>query len=174
VDLIGAEESAAGLLMAAEPAGAAVGALLLTRLVSPETRSRLLGPLTVLTGVPLGAMAFAPPVAVSPVLLLASGLFAAYQTVANALFVRTVPDELRGQAVGIVASGLFAAQGLGISASGLFAEIAGPAAAIATFAVIGVLAAIPAGIAWRQAARPSRTREKGGVIMTRGKPIEWH
>ena len=71
-------------------------------------------------------------------------------------------------------AGLFAAQGLGISASGLFAEIAGPAAAIATFAVIGVLAAIPAGIAWRQAARPSRTREKGGVIMTRGKPIEWH
>ncbi|MEU6711675.1 MFS transporter [Nonomuraea sp. NPDC046802] len=150
---ISAGTVAAGLFLAAESVGSAAGGLLLTRLVPAELRSRLLGPLTVLTGVPLLAMVFAPPVWLSLVLLVLSGVFAAYQVVANATFVMAVAVEYRGQAVGIAASGLFAAQGIGILGSGLLAEAIRAAASIATFAAVGVLAAVPAGVAWRRATR---------------------
>lgn len=152
-DQIGAGAVTGGLFLAAEAAGAAVGGLLLGRLVPPDVRPRLLGPLTALTGVPLVGMAVTPPAGLSAALLVASGLFASYQVVANALFVRAVPDELRGQAVGIAASGLFAAQGLGIFASGLLAEAVGPGASVAAFGAAGLLASIPAGVAWRRASR---------------------
>ncbi|WP_327584360.1 MFS transporter [Nonomuraea sp. NBC_00507] len=152
-DQIGAGAVAVGLFLAAESVGSVAGGLLLTRLLSAEVRSRLLGPLTVLTGVPLVAMVFAPPVWLSLVLLVLSGVFVAYQVVANAMFVMSIAVEYRGQAVGIAASGLFAAQGLGILGSGLLAEAVGPAASIAAFAAIGVLAAVPVGVAWRRATR---------------------
>ncbi|MGP3955948.1 MFS transporter [Nonomuraea sp. 3N208] len=152
-DQIGAGAAAAGLFLAAESVGSVAGGLLLARLVSAGLRLRLLGPLTVLTGVPLVAMVFAPSIWLSLVLLVLSGVFVAYQVVANATFVMSIAVEYRGQAVGIAASGLFAAQGLGILGSGLFAEVVGPAASIAAFAAVGVLAAVPAGVAWRRATR---------------------
>ncbi|WP_084957751.1 MFS transporter [Thermoactinospora rubra] len=161
-DQIGAGTVAAGLFLAAEPIGSVAGGLLLARLVPADLQHRLLGPLTLLTGVPLMAMAFAPPAWPSLMLLVLSGVFVAYQVIANATFVMSVAVEYRGQGVGLAASGLFAAQGLGILGSGLLAEAVGPAASIAAFAAAGVLAAVPAWVAWQRATRPHEHAGKEG------------
>jgi hypothetical protein len=64
---------------------------------------------------------------------------------------RAVPDESRGQAYGLAAAALQAAQGLGIALAGLLAELSTPATAIAVFAAVGVLAGSGAAAGWQRA-----------------------
>ncbi|WP_053174897.1 MFS transporter [Nonomuraea sp. SBT364] len=157
-DGLGAGSEVAGMLMAAVPLGTLAGVTVFARYVPPRARLTLLGPLSVLTSVPLVFAAFDPGVAGSVLLWTLIGVFSAYQVTANAEFVRAVPDHRRGQAVGLAGSGLVAAQGLGIAAGGLLAELTDPAAAIAIAGVGGVLAAVPIAVAWRPIARESGAR----------------
>ena len=105
---------AVGLLMAAMPAGSAVGTYLLVRFVPAAVRSKFMGPLAAATGVPLAVCVLHPNLVFSLVLWTASGLFFGYQVQVITEFVRTVPDQQRGQAIGIASSGLLAVQGFGI------------------------------------------------------------
>ena len=149
---VGAGPTAIGWLLAVESAAMVLGAFLLVRFVPLERRLRLLGPLAVLTVVPLIAYAAGPGLAAGLVLLGLSGLFAAYQVTVSATFMERVPDERRGQAYGIARSGLIAVQGLGVVAGGLVAELTGSVSTtIAIAGVLGVAAAIPAAISWQQA-----------------------
>ncbi|GLW05754.1 MFS transporter [Microtetraspora sp. NBRC 13810] len=145
---LGMGGAGAGVLMAAGPLGALAGVLVLGRMVPAPARLALLGPLTVLTSVPLILVATGPGPAGSVALLALSGLCSAYQVTANAEFVTGVPDHLRGRAVGLAGSGLIAAQGLGMAAGGLLAELTGPGTAITTAGVLGTLAALPLATAW--------------------------
>nr|BFE84214.1 hypothetical protein GCM10020093_068150 [Planobispora longispora] len=101
----------AGLLMGAMPTGTVVGAFLFSRYVSPSKRLRVMGWMAMLTCAPLIACAMRPPLAVVLVLWFISGVGGAYQLAANAAFVQCVPAERRGQAFGLVQSGLLAVQG---------------------------------------------------------------
>ncbi|MEU6788367.1 MFS transporter [Nonomuraea angiospora] len=152
-DGLGAGSAVAGVLMAAAPLGTLTGVTVFARYVPSRARLTLLGPLAVLTSVPLVFAAFEPGVAGSVVLWTLIGVFSAYQVTANAEFVRAVPDHRRGQAVGLAGSGLIAAQGLGIAAGGLMAELSDPAIAIAVAGVAGILAAVPIAVAWRTMTR---------------------
>ncbi|GLZ49352.1 MFS transporter [Actinomycetospora sp. NBRC 106375] len=151
---LGGGPVAVGLLLAANPLGAALGIVLLTRLVPPHVRNRLLGPLAVASCVPLVASALDPPLAGVLALWVLSGLFCAYQVPANAAFVAAVPDAHRGQAFGLAVTALRVTQGLGVLLAGLLAEITGPAPAVAAAGAVGVLVAFACAVAWSRARAP--------------------
>ena len=95
---LGGGAGTVGLLMAAQPAGAVVGAVLPARLVAPARRPGLLGPLAVLSYTPRLGGALHPGVVVSLALWAVSGPGTSYQLVANSAFVFAVPAACRGRA----------------------------------------------------------------------------
>ncbi len=147
---LGAGTPAVGVLMAALPLGTAVGAWLLLRM-SPERRSRLIGPLAVLTAAPLIACVFKPGLALSTGLWAASGLFAAYQVQASASFVRSIPDHRRGQVIGLASSSMIAAQGIGLIGFGALADHWGAANAISFAGAAAFVLALPLAAGWYRA-----------------------
>ena len=151
---IGGGPKAAGLLLAASPAGAVVGMWLIT-LWPPERRMRLLGPLAVAACVPLVFCAFTPGLVPTLVLWALSGMASAYHLPTSAAFVQAVPDHQRGQAFGVASTALKGSQGLGILLAGLIADRTSPSLALAVVGAAGVLAALVAGTAWARARQGS-------------------
>ncbi|WP_218952233.1 MFS transporter [Amycolatopsis anabasis] len=148
---IGVSTAAVGVLLAATPAGSALGAVLITRMVRPAWRLRLLGPLAVATSAVLLPIALAPGLWITAGLCLLCGLLSGYDAVGVATFTRTVPAERRGQAYGLATAILRAAQGAGIALAGAVAELTTPSTAIATFAALGVVAGAGAAAGWQRA-----------------------
>ena len=153
---LGAGPAAVGFLLAANPLGAAVGIVLLTRLVAPDARGRLLGPLAVGSCLPLVGSALDPPLPVVMGLWVLSGLCCAYQVPANAAFVAAVTDAHRGQAFGLAVTALRVTQGLGVLLAGLLAQETSPPRAVAISGVVGAATALVAAGAWRRARRATR------------------
>lgn len=151
---IGGGPTAAGLLLAAAPAGTTIGMLLLGRFVPPTLRLRWMGPMAVLACVPLLPCLWYPGLGWTILLWVLSGAASAYHLTANAEFVRTLPDSSRGQAFGLAVTALRLSQGAGILLAGVAAEPWGSGPAISLAGAVGVLAAVGAGIAWRRADRP--------------------
>lgn len=141
--LLGGGAGTLGLLLAAEPVGAVIGALLVTRLIAPERRLRLLVPLAALSLAPLLGYAARPGLPLVLVLLVLSGLGGSYQLIANATFMQLVPGTSRGQVFGLASAGLVAGQGLGLAAAGAVAEILSPAYVVAGAGLVGLLLVIP-------------------------------
>jgi MFS family permease len=141
---------AVGLLMAATPAGTALGTYLWVRFVPTAIRSRWMGPMAAAVGVPFALCAGHPNLILSLVLWTVAGLFFGYQVQAITDFVRTVPDEQRGQAIGIGSSGLLAVQGFGILLGGAVAGIWGVNAAVASAGLLGTVLAIALSWGWRR------------------------
>ena len=151
---VGAGPAAVGLLMAADPLGSVLGAWLFVRLVPPAVRDRLIGVLAVCAGLPLLATALQPTVPVALVLWGLSGMAStAYLLQAQAGFVRATPDHGRGQAIGVAASGLIAAQGVAVLAGGLVADRTTAAIGIAVLGGCGVLLAALGTLAWHRVRR---------------------
>ena len=100
--LLGGGPAAVGLLMAAQPLGSAVGALLLVNLVTPARRAAAMPALAVLASGALVGCALQPGIVVVLGLLVLSGVGTAYQLTANAAFAVLVPAAVRGQAFGLV------------------------------------------------------------------------
>jgi len=145
---VGAGAAGVGVLLAADPVGMVVGTLLL-RLAPSATRVRLLGALAVGTALPLLGYLASPGFGLAVVLLALSGLFSAYQVTAGATFVRLVPDERRGQALGFARAALVASQGLGVAAGGLVAQGSGSiVGTIAAAGAAGTVLALAAATSW--------------------------
>lgn len=161
---LGGGPVAIGLLMAAMPAGTALGAVVIVRWPG-RVRERLIGPLAVATALPMLACVTRPDLAVSVVLWFATGLFAAYQLPAGAAFVRAIPDAHRGQTIGLIGSALIAIQGLGIVIFGGVADHIGAADAIATAGVIALVCAAVLAWVWLRA-------NPKGVMETTAEPTE--
>ena len=159
---LGTGPAAVGFLLAANPLGAAVGIVALTRLVAPEARGRLLGPLAVGSCLPLIGSALDPPLAAVIGLWVLSGLCCAYQIPANAAFVAAVTDAHRGQAFGLAVTALRVTQGLGVLLSGVLAQQTSPPLAVAVSGVVGAATALVAAGAWRRARR-GRARSTEGA-----------
>ncbi|GAA0823144.1 MFS transporter [Streptosporangium amethystogenes subsp. fukuiense] len=138
-----------GLLMGAMPTGTVVGAFLFSRYVSPSNRLRSMGWMAMLTCAPLILCAARPPLPVVLLLWFASGLGGAYQLAANAAFVQCVPAERRGQAFGLVQSGLLASQGVGILVGGAAADHLGPEMVVALAGATGLAVAVALAVLWR-------------------------
>lgn len=165
---IGAGTAAVGLIMAADPIGSAVGALVFGRWTPPGLRSRAVGVLAVLAGLPLLACALRPGLAVSLLLFAVGGVLAAgYQLEVGVELVRLVPDAQRGQVLGVYYAGHATTQGLGVLAAGAMAAVIGPSATIAVAGLLGMLVAVPCAITL---ARTRRHRPAWPTTRATGRP----
>jgi predicted MFS family arabinose efflux permease len=143
--------SALGFLLAANPAGVALGTYLFVRWVPSRLRSRLMAPLGVAAGLPLVLCWPLPPLLLSLLLWAASGFFFCYQVQVVTEFMRAVPDGQRGQAAGIASSGLLAVQGLGVLLGGSVASAWGVKWAVSGAGVVGMALALCLGVMWSRA-----------------------
>ena len=118
----GAGPLAVGLLLAAMPIGTAVAALVVVRVVAPDRRGAIVGPLALVSGLPLLACLAHPPLVLVWILWTATGALTSYSLLANTCFAVGVPAAHRGQAFGLAQAGLIAVQGIGLWVSGLVAD----------------------------------------------------
>jgi predicted MFS family arabinose efflux permease len=152
---LGAGAVGIGLLMAAGPAGTALGTYLFLRLVPIRSRPTWMTALAVAGGLPLVVCWLHPPIVLSIVLWGISGAAAAYQVQVVTEYVRAVPDSRRAQAIGVAASGLLAAQGVGILLGGIVASRFGAASAVGLAGAVAVGLAVWFTVLWARATRPS-------------------
>ena len=158
VEQLGHRATAIGALLAAHPLGVALGGLVVARLVAPDRRERLVGPLVVLSLAPVlaaglvavlagpGDLTFAVVLA----LLFVSGLGTSWLIPLNVSFVQAVPAAYRGRAFGIAVSGLYGVQAIGAFAAGLGAEVLSPGGVVALSGGLGLLLVAPPLIAYRR------------------------
>jgi MFS family permease len=136
---LGGGATATGLLMAAMPAGTAIGVWAYGRRGSDAARARAVPYLAAAGGAMLIASWLSATLVVSLLLWLLCGVCAAYQISVMTRFVRRTPTALRGQAVGLGGAGLTAMQGVGSVAAGILASAWSPAAAVGISGVAAVL-----------------------------------
>lgn len=149
---IGGGTAAVGLIMAADPIGSVLGALVFSRWVPEKAQVKVIGWLGILAGIPLLACVVQPGLIPFMALIAVCGACAtAYNIRATALFVRGLPEGRRAQGSGLLSSGLITVQGLGALLAGVLADRIGPAHTIAWAGFAGVLVAVPIAIGWGRA-----------------------
>jgi MFS family permease len=137
-----------GVILAAEALGETVGAIVLSRFVAPLKRLRLMGPLAVAACAVLILFFWRPDLAVSLLILFASGLCGAFQIAANAAFVSAAPQEQRSQAFGLAQGGISLSQGSVIILAGVAADRYAPALVIAIAGAVGAVVALALAVSW--------------------------
>ncbi|MCW2508423.1 MAG: Arabinose efflux permease [Modestobacter sp.] len=158
--------AAAGLLLAANPAGTALGGLFIGRFCPPHLRERLLAPLL---GLSLGGVLLAGLVplvldrgtaafAVVLVLFFLAGIGGAVNIPLNVAFVQAVPSAYRGRAFGVAVAGLSGFQGLGAVLAGVGADVLRPSTVVALAGGIGLLAVVGPLLAMRRGPTAPGTR----------------
>jgi predicted MFS family arabinose efflux permease len=154
----------AGVLTAAPAAGLFIGAICLTRWIPARRQTDLMRVLGVGACLTLALTALRPPVAVTAVLWLASGVLQAYWIPAVATFNVSVESELRGRAIAIAGAGLSLTQGIALAGGGALAGAIGPTAAVAWFAVAGLLGLAFLNAWWPRAAVAALADEAFGAL----------
>lgn len=139
-----------GLVFAAIPAGSALGAFVLGRLVSPDRRERLIGPLAVGSCASLVLALAQPAFSAALTIFFCAGLFAAYQVAANAAFVAAVEPARRGQAFGLANGGMQVLQGACFVLAGAAAQELSPQTVIALSGGLGTVLAALLAVSWHQ------------------------
>lgn len=147
---LGGPSGSVGYLLAAIPLGSVAGAYLLLRTMPPRWRTRAIGPLAVLSGLPLLGCVAEPALAWSMLLWFASGLFSAYQLDVMTRIVNLTPPTRRGRVVGVLGASLLGVQGLGLIVFGVVADAVSTGATIALAGAAGSLFAV---LAWLALAR---------------------
>jgi MFS family permease len=129
-----------GILLAAVPAGSALGALLLPQ-VPLRDQVRLLLPLAALSCVPLFATSVDPPPAVAAVLWFIAGVLQAFVLTIIAVVTVLTPRERRGRALGLASAGFNVATAAAFALIGWIAELhgIGPARAVSLAGAIGLV-----------------------------------
>ncbi|MEV6153102.1 MFS transporter [Nonomuraea sp. NPDC052129] len=154
----------AGAVLAAAAGGMAVGEFAVGRFAAPGVRERLSLPLAVLIALPWLAFLMAPGVAWAAVLAAVSAAGVSYQLGLQRRFVDAVPEEVRGQAFGLLSAGLMTGQAIGAAAIGVLGEAIGPGPAIFAAGVAGVLVALALSGALRPEARPVSASQVTEVV----------
>ena len=131
-----------GVVLAADALGQTLGAIMFSRFVSPPTRLRFMGPLAVATCGVLILFFLRPGLAVSLLILFASGVCGCYQLAANAAFVTAAPPERRSQAFGLAQGGMSLGQGAVMILAGAAAQHYAPARVIAVCGAVGTVMAL--------------------------------
>ncbi|WNV83182.1 MFS transporter [Umezawaea sp. Da 62-37] len=144
VDQLGSEPASMGWLLAAHPVGMALGTYLMPR--AADTAGRLIGPLVLLTLLPLviaGVVLSTIPTLWCALLLLTfSGVGMAFLPTVQTQFLRHSPDHLRGSLVGLGRTVMRCSLGVGVVLGGLVAQWSGSTVlTIAGASVCGLLIA---------------------------------
>jgi MFS family permease len=170
---LGAGPVGVGLLMAAGPAGTALGTYLFVRLVPIQARSHWIGSLTVAGGLPLAACVMYPSLVLSIGLWALSGAAAAYQVQVVTEYVRETSNRSRAQAVGLAASGLLAAQGIGILLGGIIAGPLGSNRAVSLAGILIITSGAILGVRWARLIKVVHTTESGRLASNGGELQLW-
>ncbi|GAA3431271.1 MFS transporter [Kutzneria kofuensis] len=147
---LGGGPTLVGLLFAGFAAGAVAGMLVLARL-SAAAQLRALPLLAVGSCLPLVVCVVDPAAPIVVLLFVLSGFASGYQVTASTTFMRSVPDDRRGQAFGLAVTALKVSQGVGVGLAGVVAEQLSPHGTVAVAGVVGVAAAVGVGLLWRAA-----------------------
>jgi MFS family permease len=139
---LGGGAAAAGVVLAADALGQTAGAIMFSRFVSPPTRLRFMGPLAVAACAVLCLFLWRPGLALSLLILFASGLCGCYQLAANAAFVTAAPPERRSQAFGLAQGGISLGQGAVMILAGAAAQHYAPAIVIVVCGAVGTVVAL--------------------------------
>ncbi|MEJ3655497.1 MFS transporter [Actinomycetes bacterium KLBMP 9759] len=150
---IGYGPETAGMLMGAGPAGIVLGLWILPMLIPDQGPRHVLG-LSVLSCAPLILFLLVPGPAVAIALIIVSGVALYYFIPLLAEFAQTVPDSMRGQALGLLTTMMKVTQGLAILIFGLVATTVPSSTVIAVSGAIGTAIAIVLSMWW---VRTSRT-----------------
>jgi MFS family permease len=131
---------AGGALLAAVPAGSAVGALLIPRL-SLRDQLRLLLPLAALSCLPLFATSVDPAPAVAGALWFVAGVLQAYVLTVIAAVTMLTPRERRGRVLGVASAGFNFLTALAFALTGWVASFTaiGPARAVSLAGAAGLV-----------------------------------
>ncbi|TDD63606.1 MFS transporter [Actinomadura rubrisoli] len=121
----------AALLLACSAGGMLLGNLAGARLLGPAARERLVVPLMAGFGLPLVPFVLPLPAAGAAALLLLCGCGFAYELGIQRPFVDALPADGRGQAFGLLSTGLMTSQGVGPVVLGGLAEVAPVGAVLA-------------------------------------------
>jgi predicted MFS family arabinose efflux permease len=128
-----------GLLLACLPVGMIIGNLVAGRLLTPSPRYA--APLILLLGLPFLTFPLDPPPVLLGILIVVSGSGFAYTLGLQQAFLDAVEPSSRGQAFGLLSTGLQTLQGVGPACFGALAELVPPATAIAAAGAATVLTA---------------------------------
>ncbi|MFC6882818.1 MULTISPECIES: MFS transporter [Actinomadura] len=131
----------AGAILAFGAVGLFAGNFVVGRFVPPARRDRAALPLAMLTGVPLTAFALDPSLPIACALMMTATFGLSYELMPQRRLVETVPETIRGQALGLANTGLMSGQAVGIMAAGVLGEWMPPGTAMA---VCGAAAALTA------------------------------
>ncbi|MFI7578471.1 MFS transporter [Micromonospora sp. NPDC049497] len=121
----------AGVLLMAGASGMLVGDLLVGRFVAPARRERWTPWLAVLLGVPILVFAARPGLWPAAALFVVSFAGFAYQLGLARRFLDAVPEARRGQAFGLVGTGMMAVQGGAAAGAGALTEVLAPGVVMA-------------------------------------------
>jgi MFS family permease len=160
-DLLNAQserEFAQGMIMAANPIGQMLGALLIARLVRPDVRRRLIRPFAILAPFALVPALFHPGV-LSVVLMAAVCGFAVAGMLPalNALFVQALPDGYRARAFGVMQAGVQIMQGIAVLGTGLLASRFEVPTVVGVWSLAGVILVSLAAARWPRTAQIAAT-----------------
>jgi predicted MFS family arabinose efflux permease len=158
---VGGGALAVGVLLAASPLGASVGALGFSRLADPRQRLRLMRPLAIAACAVLVLFALRPGLPGMVLILIGSGLLSCYQVAANAAFVSAAPAQLRSQAFGVARAGISLGQGAAMLLAGTAAQHHMPGLVVAGGGVLGTLAAASIAAKWPRGHQAAH-RKRGG------------
>lgn len=147
---LGSGSTVAGMLMGAGPAGIVLGLWLLPMLI-PDQRTRHVAVLSILSCAPLMLFLAVPPAVVATLLIVVSGVALYYWIPLAAEFTQAIPDNMRGQAVGLLTTTMRVTQGLAILTFGLAAQNAMSSTVFAASGAIGTLLVIVLSVAWARA-----------------------
>ncbi|HJP73564.1 MAG TPA: MFS transporter [Pseudonocardiaceae bacterium] len=146
--------AAVGLLMAADPVGAVVGALVFGRLAE-TTRLRSVALLGIAAGLPLAVCALRPPLLLALLVFALSGAAATIYTMqAMTTSARLLADPVRAQGLGFASAVIQSVQGIGALLAGVLGAAFTPAGGIGAAGALGAVLALVLVGGWRRAAHP--------------------
>jgi MFS family permease len=141
-----------GMIMVAEPIGFILGGLLVSRLIRPDLRVRLIPVFMVVAPLALVPAFAQPPPAVIMLMAMVCGFaIAGLLPPANGLFVQSLPAGYRARAYGVMQGGMQVTQGAAVLATGALASRYDIATVVGAWSLAGVLVLLIVAIRWPSA-----------------------
>ena len=146
-----------GVIMAAGPVGWIIGGLLISRLVRPDVRQKLVRPLSIAAALALVPALAAPDAPVVALFILISGVAqGGIMPTLNGLFVLALPHGYRARAFGVMQGGLQISQGGAVLVTGFIAQHSGVPVTVGLWSVAGALMLVAIAARWPRPAAFSR------------------
>jgi predicted MFS family arabinose efflux permease len=148
--------ASAGALFMATALGMLAGDTIVGRFVPRRLRPRLVTPLRLLLAAPILLFVFPLPVPVAALLLAVAAVGFSAGLLLQDLLIALIPDDTRGQALGLHTSGLLTMQAVGATIAGLVAQFIPIGTAMSVMAIASLLVTLVLTPALRQPVIASR------------------